>query len=67
MPIDKTARNLFEQKKTNLCLYGVVTLEHVVDVLEVVDAASNLGHIALGLVVLLQMRLVAEVAHLHRD
>ena len=47
-----------------LCLNGVIPLEHVVDVLEVVRAGNDGGRITLGLVILLQVGLVAEIAHL---
>lgn len=48
------------------CLFldSVEPLEHVIDILEVIGAGSNGGDIARWLEVLLEMSLVAELAHL---
>ena len=48
-----------------LRLDGVFASELVVNLLEVVGARSEVGDVALGGEVLLEMGLLAEVAHLH--
>lgn len=47
-----------------LSLDRVLALEHVVDFVEVVGTGGDVSHLTLGGVVLLQMSLLAEVAHL---
>lgn len=46
------------------CLDGVLALEHVVDFRQVVSAGNDAVGLALRSVVLLQVGLLAEVAHL---
>lgn len=51
------------------CLFldSIESLEHVVDVVEIVCAGSDGRHFTRGLEVLLQMSLVAELAHLAQE
>lgn len=50
--------------KSYLSLNGVRPLEHVVDLLEVISAWDDSRRVALRLEVLLQMRLLAQIAQL---
>lgn len=50
-----------------LCLDLVFTLEHVVNLLQVVGTGDDGGGLALGGVVLLEVGLVTEIAHLQTE
>lgn len=51
-------------EKEKLSLDGVLPPEHLVDLLEVVGAGEDPVRGALGLVVLLKVSLLTEIAHL---
>lgn len=57
----------YRSKMGKLSLDGVLPLEHLVNLLEVVGAREDPVGGALGLVALLEMSLLAEVAHLMRS
>lgn len=65
-------KRLFEQgffgfsKDDPLLLDSVLALEHVVDLGKVVSTRGNGGGVTLGSVVLLEMSLLSEVAHLKK-
>ena len=59
------SRSVISYASRILCLDGIFALEHAVDLLEVVGAGGDGGNVALGGVILLEMGLLAEIAHLH--